>query len=193
MAITKVVSRNKMWQKKTPETIVIEDEQELEFHPIDLTMDEFMETLNEKTQNEANIEIKEIESPKKNTDFKANETKKVYILLTKKIMESIYDDVNKAIYKYGKPVINNIEYVKPYEAIFVDGNSVFNLKNIDVFDEKEDYEMMEIDDEDYDEDDEDDENYYENDVENVVENDDENDYVENNNAKDIIYDNDDWI
>ncbi|XP_065679863.1 uncharacterized protein LOC136094171 [Hydra vulgaris] len=62
-------------------------------------------------------------------------------ILTKIKMEAIYDDVNKAIYKYGKPVVNKVEPCVPYEAIFVDGNSILNLKNIDVLDEKEDYEM----------------------------------------------------
>ncbi|XP_047126090.2 aspartate and glycine-rich protein [Hydra vulgaris] len=75
-------------------------------------------------------------------------------------MESIYAKVNEAIYKYGKPVMNTEFVMKSYEAIFVDGNSIFNLKNVDIIDEKEDYEMAddnEYDDSDeYDDDDDDD-------------------------------------
>ncbi|XP_047124301.1 calsequestrin-1-like [Hydra vulgaris] len=91
-------------------------------------------------------------------------------------METIYADVNKAIYKYGKPSAQ-IEFVKPYEAMFVDGDSLFNLKNIDIIDEKEEYEedYYEDDDEDdYNEDDEDDDEMV-----NEYDNDNDDDYGEN--------------
>nr|XP_047141019.1 probable DNA-directed RNA polymerase subunit delta [Hydra vulgaris] len=162
---TQFVSRNKMWQKSKPETIVIEDEQELDFHPIDLTTDEFFVTLNEKTQNQST--------------------------LTKIKMEVIYNDVNKAIYKYGKPELKPYEKLIPYEAMFVDGDSVFNLKNIDIVDEKEDYE------DDYDEDD--DYDYYDYDEDDDYDDYDyENDYYENDynevdeidNEMAVEYDND---
>ncbi|XP_065639492.1 trigger factor-like [Hydra vulgaris] len=103
--------------------------------------------------------------------------------LTKK-MEEIYANVNKAIYKYGKPENDQKnEQVKPYEALFVDANSLFNLKNIDIIDEKEDYEMMDDDDEDdYNNDTDDDDDVY-NDDNDVYYNNDDN-YYNNNDDKD---------
>ncbi|XP_065682442.1 protein PFC0760c-like [Hydra vulgaris] len=68
-------------------------------------------------------------------------------ILNKK-MEAIYAQVDKAIYRYGNPETETKDQVKPYEAIFVDGNSVFNLKNIDILVEKEEYDMDDIDDDD---------------------------------------------
>ncbi|XP_065639514.1 trigger factor-like [Hydra vulgaris] len=88
-------------------------------------------------------------------------------------METIYADENKAIYKYGKPSAQ-LEFVKPYEAMFVDGDSIFNLKNIDIVDEKEDYELD--DDDEYDDDDDeynDDDDEYDDDDDEYNDDDDE--------------------
>nr|XP_047139092.1 trigger factor-like [Hydra vulgaris] len=104
--------------------------------------------------------------------------------LTKIKMEVIYNDVNKAIYKYGKPELKPYEKLIPYEVMFVDGDSVFNLKNIDIVDEKEDYEDDYDEDDDYDYydyDEDDDYDDYENDYNEV-------DEIDNEMA--VEYDND---
>nr|XP_047146320.1 probable DNA-directed RNA polymerase subunit delta [Hydra vulgaris] len=155
MAITKRVQRNNMITKVTPETIVIDDEQDLEFKQIDLIFDEFMKVLDKKTQSEILTEVTDKGTSEQNVHL---EVKKVYILLNKK-MEAIYAQVDKAIYRYGNPETKTKDQVKPYEAIFVDGNSAFNLKNIDILDEKEDYDMHDLDDDDDDDDDDEEYNY----------------------------------
>ncbi|XP_065642105.1 coiled-coil domain-containing protein 1-like [Hydra vulgaris] len=177
MAITKRVQRKNMITKVTPETIVIDDEQDLEFTQIDLTFDEFMKVLDKKTQNKILTEVTEKGTSEQNVHL---EVKKVYILLNKK-MEAIYAQVDKAIYRYGNPETETKDQVKPYEAIFVDGNSVFNLKNIDILDEKEEYGMHDIDDDD---DEYSDNNDYNDDTDDDNDDDDNNDDNDDDNDDD---------
>ncbi|XP_065682453.1 trigger factor-like [Hydra vulgaris] len=110
-------------------------------------------------------------------------------------MEAIYAHVDKTIYRYGRPIEDQkSDQVKPHEALFANSNSFFNLKNIDVVDEKEDYDNDDDDDDEMDAEEYDDNNYNDKNDDDDDENDDDVDeHDDDNNDKPMEIDNIDFL